>query len=132
LNAFLQALQGVGVARVLMLLMVTASVIGLLGYFGTRLTQPPMTILYGDLDPKDAGQIVSRLETMAVPYELRAGGTQIFVPSDKALRLRMAMAGEGLPKDHLVGQTQLLADLPHLVLEQVAQRFDQRELHVLR
>ena len=103
MNAFLQALQGVGVARVLMLLMVTASVIGLLGYFGTRLTQPPMTILYGDLDPKDAGQIVSRLETMAVPYELRAGGTQIFVPSDKALRLRMAMAEDGLPNGGSVG-----------------------------
>ena len=51
-----------------------------------------MTILYGDLDPKDAGQIVTKLETMTMPNELRAGGTQIFVPTDKVLRLRMAMA----------------------------------------
>ena len=103
MNAFMQTLQGVGAARVLMLLIVSASVIGLLGYFGTRLTQPPMTILYGDLDPKDAGQIVARLETMAVPYEIRAGGTQVFVPSDKALRLRMAMAEDGLPSGGSVG-----------------------------
>ena len=99
----MQALQGVGASRVLMLLIVSASVIGLLVYFGTRLTQPPMTILYGDLDPKDSGQIVSRLETMDVPYELRAGGTQVFVPSDMALRLRMAMAEEGLPNGGSVG-----------------------------
>ena len=92
MNALLQALQGVGASRILVLLIVSASVIGLLGYFGTRLTKPPMTILYGDLDPKDAGQIVTKLETMTIPYELRAGGTQVFVPTDKVLRLRMAMA----------------------------------------
>ena len=62
-----------------------------------------MTILYGDLDPKDAGQIVARLETMTIPYELRAGGTQIFVPTDKVLRLRMAMAEAGLPNGGSVG-----------------------------
>lgn len=103
MNALLQALQGAGASRILVMLIVLASVIGLLGYFGTRLTEPPMTILYGDLDPKDSGQIVAKLETMTVPYELRAGGTQIFVPSDRALRLRMAMAEEGLPNGGSVG-----------------------------
>ena len=103
MNAFSQALQGVGASRITMILIVSASVIGLLGYFGTRLAEPPMTILYGDLDPKDSGQIVARLETMVIPYELRAGGTQIFVPSDRALRLRMAMAEEGLPSGGSVG-----------------------------
>ena len=62
-----------------------------------------MTILYGDLEPKDAGQIVARLETMTIPYELRAGGTQVFVPTDKVLRLRMAMAEAGLPNGGSVG-----------------------------
>ena len=103
MNAMLQALQGVGAARILMLLIVSALVIGLLGYLGNRLTDPPLTILYGDLDPKDANQIVAKLETMTVPYELRAGGTQIFVPTDRALRLRMAMAEEGLPNGGSVG-----------------------------
>ncbi len=103
MNALLQALQGVGASRILVLLIVSASVIGLLGYFGTRLTEPPMTILYGDLEPKVSSQIVAKLETMTVPYELRAGGSQIFVPSDRALRLRMAMAEEGLPNGGSVG-----------------------------
>ena len=103
MNALSQALQGVGASRIIVLLIVLASVVGLLGYFGNRLTEPPMTILYGDLDPKDAGQIVAKLETLAVPYELRAGGSQIFVPSDRALRLRMAMAEDGLPNGGSVG-----------------------------
>ena len=98
-----QTLQGLGAPRVLVLLVVSASVLGLLGYFGVRLSEPPMTILYGDIDPSDAGQIVTKLEAMAVPYELRGGGTQIFVPTDRALRLRMAMAEEGLPSGGSIG-----------------------------
>ena len=62
-----------------------------------------MTILYGDLETTDSGQIITKLEAMGVPYELRGGGTQIFVPTDKALRLRMAMAQEGLPNGGSVG-----------------------------
>ncbi|MCH7898385.1 MAG: flagellar M-ring protein FliF [Proteobacteria bacterium] len=98
-----QTLQGLGAPRVLVLLVVSASVLGLLGYFGVRLSEPPMTILYGDIDPSDAGQIVTKLEAMGVPYELRGGGTQIFVPTDRALRLRMAMAEEGLPSGGSIG-----------------------------
>ena len=103
MNALSQVLQGVGASRTLVVVLVSASVIGLLGYFGTRLTQPPMTILYGDLETTDSGQIITKLEAMGVPYELRGGGTQIFVPTDKALRLRMAMAQEGLPNGGSVG-----------------------------
>ena len=62
-----------------------------------------MTILYGDLETTDSGQIITKLEAMGVPYELRGSGTQIFVPTDKALRLRMAMAQEGLPNGGSVG-----------------------------
>ena len=62
-----------------------------------------MTILYGDIEPSDSGQIVTKLEARGVPYELRGGGTQIFVPTDRALRLRMAMAEEGLPSGGSVG-----------------------------
>ena len=39
--------------------------------------------------------------------------------------------GNGWRLHHLVGQAQLGADGAHLVLEQVAQRLDQLELHVL-
>jgi flagellar M-ring protein FliF len=102
-NGFSQVLQGLGASRALVLLLVAATVMGLLGYFGTRLTQPPMTILYGDLETTDSGQIITKLEAMGVPYELRGGGTQIFVPTEKALRLRMAMAQEGLPNGGSVG-----------------------------
>ena len=35
-----------------------------------------------------------------------------------------------MPADHLLGQAELAADVAHLVLEQLAQRLDELELHV--
>ncbi len=55
-----------------------------------------MVLLYADLDIKDSNQIIAKLDTANVPYKLRANGTQIFVPSDKALRMRMTLAQEGM------------------------------------
>lgn len=62
-----------------------------------------MVLLYADLDIKDSNQIIAKLDTANVPYKLRANGTQIFVPSDKALRMRMSLAQEGLPRGGSVG-----------------------------
>ena len=42
-----------------------------------------------------------------------------------------AGTGERLAPHDLLGQAELLADRAHLVLEQVAQRLDEVELHVV-
>lgn len=62
-----------------------------------------MALLYADLDPRDSNQIVAKLEASNVKYELRANGTQIYVPSDQALRMRITLAQEGLPRGGSVG-----------------------------
>ncbi len=102
-NALTQALEGQGSMRFLIMLGVVSVVVGFFIFFATQLTTPPMSLLYSDLEPSDSGKIVSKLEGMAVEYELRAGGTAVFVPSDQALRLRMTMAEEGLPRGGSVG-----------------------------
>ena len=56
-----------------------------------------MALLYGDLEIADSGSIVQQLESQNIPYEIRAGGTQVYVPSDQVLRLRVSLAGQGLP-----------------------------------
>ncbi len=55
-------------------------------------------LLYGGLDPKDAGEVVSVLEEQSVPYEAGAGGTSIKVPRSQVHSLRMTLASRGLPK----------------------------------
>lgn len=82
---------------------IVAFIIGII-IISMRLSTPPMGLLYSDLDMKDSSQIVASLEAKNVPYEIRANGTQILVPQDRILRLRMNMAQEGLPsKGSIVG-----------------------------
>jgi flagellar M-ring protein FliF len=92
-----------GPGRIVMLLGVTAALIGFFYFFSARLTAPNMALLYSDVSPQDGGQIIARLEQQAVPYELRAGGSQIWVPEDRALRMRMTLAEAGLPRGGTVG-----------------------------
>ena len=63
-----------------------------------------MGLLFSDLDLKDSGQIVTKLEGLNVPYELkRDQGTQVLVPVDQVMKLRMALAEQGLPQGGSVG-----------------------------
>jgi len=59
--------------------------------------QPDMALLYSGLDPEDAAQVVEKIRDADTPYELRNGGTAVYVPSDKVYTLRLELAGEGLP-----------------------------------
>jgi len=102
-NALFETLRRLGPAKVALLAAVGVGLLGFFGFFANRLTQPPMALLYAELSGADAGQIVTRLEQQNVPFELRAGGSQVWVPADRALRLRMGMAEQGLPRGGSVG-----------------------------
>lgn len=65
--------------------------------------QPTKTLLFSNLDPRDSSEIVARLDARKIPYEVIADGSTILVPSDQALKLRMEMAGDGLPAGGSVG-----------------------------
>lgn len=68
-----------------------------------RITTPEMGLLFADLDPKDSGQIIQKLKSMNVPYELRAQGARILVPSDQVAKLRIQLAEQGVPHGGSVG-----------------------------
>ena len=55
-------------------------------------------LLYGGMDPKDAGQVIAVLEEQSIPYEAGAGGTSIHMPREQVYKLRMTLARQGLPK----------------------------------
>jgi flagellar M-ring protein FliF len=60
-------------------------------------------LLYGNMDSKSAGEIITVLEEQNIPYEAGAGGTSIMVPREKVYSLRMTLASRGLPKAGDVG-----------------------------
>ncbi|MFN7038398.1 MAG: flagellar basal-body MS-ring/collar protein FliF [Alphaproteobacteria bacterium] len=53
--------------------------------------------LYSNLDIKDSNKIVAELESKDIPFQLKLNGSEILVPEDKVLRLRMGMAQLGIP-----------------------------------
>ena len=124
-NPIIQTIRSLGPVRLAAMGAVTVGLIAFFLYLTTRLTTPSMALLYGELSMDDSGRIVSRLEGMNVPFELAGDGSRILVPADQKLRLRMAMASEGLPtggsvgyeifdKSDLLGTTNFVQRLNHV------------------
>jgi flagellar M-ring protein FliF len=102
-GGFLQTLQRLGWARVATIAGVTLAVIVFFAYLATRLTAANYGLLYADLDLKDSAQIVARLDTMGIPYQLKSDGSIVYVPTDDVPRARLAMAELGIPHNGSVG-----------------------------
>ncbi|MFO0997596.1 MAG: flagellar basal-body MS-ring/collar protein FliF [Alphaproteobacteria bacterium] len=103
MNPFLENLKRLGVVRLAILGATGLGLIGMIMLIASRLSAPNMALLYSDLELDDSGQIVAKLESMGVPYQLRGDGSQIFVPSDRALQLRVTLAHDGLPGSGSIG-----------------------------
>ncbi|MEJ6403203.1 flagellar basal-body MS-ring/collar protein FliF [Yoonia sp. 2307UL14-13] len=58
---------------------------------GTR----DMSLLFGGLEARAAGDVITALDQRGIVYEVR--GTGIYVPTGQRDTLRMSLAGEGLP-----------------------------------
>ena len=96
-------LKGLGAARLMAMVAVTAALIGFFAFVIMRVTTPQMTTLFTDLSVEDSSSIIKDLERQAIPFELRNDGAIIMVPKDKVTRLRMKLAEGGLPKGGGVG-----------------------------
>ena len=103
MDTLLTTLKGLGPVRLGLLGALAVVFLGVLIYSFSRLSTPDMALLYGDLDMTEGAQIISKLETMGVPVEIKGGGTQVYVPADQVLRLRMSMAESGLPSGGSIG-----------------------------
>ena len=103
MNPFADLIRNLGPVRLAALVGTGIAVIGFFIFLVSRLSTCSMSLLYADLDPSDAGQIVRELETREIPYQLKANGTQVFVPGEDVLRLRVTLAEQGLPGGGSVG-----------------------------
>ena len=81
----------------LAVLAVAASIYGLSRGAGA----PQMSLLYGGLEQRTAGDVVTALEQRGVAYDVR--GDAIYVPSSQRDELRMSLAAEGLPANSAQG-----------------------------
>lgn len=63
--------------------------------FSVMVSRPTMALLYGGLDPAEAGEVVAGIERAGVAYEVR--GDAIWVDANGRDQLRVQLASEGLP-----------------------------------
>ncbi|MCH8473733.1 MAG: flagellar M-ring protein FliF [Opitutales bacterium] len=65
--------------------------------------RPDMRLLYGGLDEKQAASIIQHLESESIRYELRHGGSAIFVPQREVYKARMDIVSTGTVGHDAVG-----------------------------
>ncbi len=88
--------KAVGAARFGVMAGVAAVLTAFFLYIAGAITEPPKTILYGGLEPRDAAAVTAKLDSMNVKYDAKEDGT-ILVPADQVTKLRMALAQDNLP-----------------------------------
>ncbi len=65
--------------------------------------RPDLQLLYARLGEKDIAAVVSHLQSAGVAYQVSSGGTAVLVPSNQVYKLRMDLAGKGVPSGEGVG-----------------------------
>ncbi|MFA5081014.1 MAG: flagellar basal-body MS-ring/collar protein FliF [Hydrogenophilaceae bacterium] len=76
---------------------------------------PDYRVLFSGLSERDAGSVLTTLQTMNVPYKTEAGGA-VMVPADQVYDVRFKLASQGLPRGGSVGFE--LMDNPKLGMTQ--------------
>lgn len=61
----------------------------------------PQALLYAGLEPKAAAEVAAALDRQGIPFEIR--GESIWVPRDRRDSVRLALAGENLPRQNGAG-----------------------------
>lgn len=61
------------------------------------------TVIYSNLELKDAANVIARLKELAIPYEIGDEGQSVAVPKSRADEARLGLAEENLPMGGVVG-----------------------------
>lgn len=105
-------------ALVLGLGLIIAVVAGAVSYT----TRPVYTTLYTGVSSKDAAQIADELRDQKIPFEVSSDGSTIEVPQQYVNKLRLELAGKGLPASGEIGYE--LFDKPMLGMTDFMQRMN--------
>lgn len=103
MNGLVDQFRRFGAARLAAMLAVTLALIGFFAFVMLRMSQPAMGVLFADLSSQDVSAILKDLDTRGVKYELRGDGQTILAPRADVPRLRLDLAGKGIPSGGGVG-----------------------------
>lgn len=102
MNQFTAMLQRFGIGRLAAILGLAAGVAAVAAAIFLNLGQPK-SLLYSNLDLKEAGSITAALDQAGVKYEVKGDGSTILVPRDEVASTRLMLSSKGLPTAGSVG-----------------------------
>ena len=97
---FWQSRNRVQKIKIIVSAVVVVSLISAMLYL---LTRPKYVPLYSNLDIKDAGEIIKKLDENNIRYSLEDQGKTILVDPEQKYKTRLMLAQEGLPKGGSMG-----------------------------
>ncbi|MGU3540314.1 flagellar basal-body MS-ring/collar protein FliF [Methylobacterium sp. A54F] len=93
-----------GPARLAAMAAVTLTLIGFFAFVILRVSRPDMGVLFADLSMQDSASVIRDLDARGIRYEAKGdAGQTILAPRADLARLRMDLAGKGLPSQGGVG-----------------------------
>jgi flagellar M-ring protein FliF len=91
-------------------LLAIAASIAIGGYVFMWSMSPNYQVLFSGMQPKEASEVVSILQSSGVKYKLDPSTGQLLVPASKVQSLRLKLAAEGLPRSAAPGMDILSED----------------------
>ena len=95
MNAFLEQLARFGWGRLAAIVGLTAGAAAALAIFTLSMNGSGQALLFSGLAPSDAASVTERLDQAGITYELREGGTAVYVGTDQVDDARMRVASGG-------------------------------------
>ncbi|MFB0517020.1 MAG: flagellar basal-body MS-ring/collar protein FliF [Candidatus Neomarinimicrobiota bacterium] len=96
-------LQQFSVGQRVALFTILIAVVSALIVLSLWANRPEYALLYSDLAPEDANQIVTTLRDDGVPYRLGANGTAVYVPAEQVSEYRLTFAAQGVVTGSVTG-----------------------------
>jgi len=111
-ESLLRTLQSYGIGRLAAILGAAAGAAAILIAVMLRVGGEPKSLLYANLDMKEASQITAALDSAGLKYELKGDGSTILVDRDKVASTRLMLSGKGLPTSGSVVGYELFDSAP--------------------
>ncbi len=104
MKPLVEGLRALGPARLAALGVVALGLLAMLGLLVLRGSEPgQMALLYADLDPREAAQMVEALDHAHIPHQEPGAGDRVLVPAAEMPRARLLLAKDGLPSGGSIG-----------------------------
>ncbi len=99
MDQFKNIWNGISFSHKFIMIMMTLGFIGGIAGVTQWARKPDFGLLYGELNPRESGEILEVVKGENIPYQIRGNGSAILIPSEKVYEMRLRLAGKGLPRE---------------------------------